>query len=451
MLVAIITMITVMTTANAATETIKAGEATPVEPYIAGVKFSTKTTSEGKYLYCLEMAKKTTQNTTLKLTGVRNAGIAYIIQNGYPTKSFTGDKEKDYYITQTAIWWYLDETTGSVNLGERFKSTGSDPHNLRGYVKKLVEEAVKANEKGYVTASVKADIENDKLYIDGDSYISKVIKVTTNAKNYTVSLDNATSGAKIIGEKTGKEATTFNSGENFIVKVPASEVKSNNISIKVNITANGKIYKAYEYTPSDSNMQKVTPGDIILEDEKVSTSLNLSLSSTKVSIIKLDATNDKPVEKAILVLKDSKGTEIEKWPTTKEAKVIYNLSAGTYTVSELEAPEGYEKSTEVVTFKISGDADEKTIKFYNAPKEKTVVKIKKIDAETGAPLKDAVLVVTDSKGKEIRFTTTEDTYVITDLEYGKYTLREESAPEGYEKSEEVVNFELDKNHTSYQI
>ena len=42
-----------------------------------------------------------------------NAGVAYILENGYPNKHFTGDSNKDYYITQLAVWWYLDDTTGS--------------------------------------------------------------------------------------------------------------------------------------------------------------------------------------------------------------------------------------------------------------------------------------------------------------------------------------------------
>ena len=58
--------------------------------------------------------------------------------NGYPNKSFTGDRLKDYYITQTALWWYLDDTAGGTNLGNSFKTNGSDPYNLRPYIKDLV-------------------------------------------------------------------------------------------------------------------------------------------------------------------------------------------------------------------------------------------------------------------------------------------------------------------------
>ena len=62
------------------------------------------------------------------------------------------------------------------------------------------------------------------------------------------------------------------------------------------------------------------------------------------------------------------------------------------------------------------------------------------------------MVVKDSTGKEVeRFTTTEESHVITGLEYGTYTLSEISAPAGYKTSDEVIEFTLDDDHISYQI
>ena len=66
------------------------------------------------------------------------------MEHGYPKTSITGDSSKDYYITQTAVWWYLDDTTGSSNLTKAFKETSSDPNNIRKYVKDLVAGAKQA-------------------------------------------------------------------------------------------------------------------------------------------------------------------------------------------------------------------------------------------------------------------------------------------------------------------
>ncbi|MDO4996487.1 MAG: SpaA isopeptide-forming pilin-related protein [Bacilli bacterium] len=451
-LVAAIAIVTVTTSTKAITETINVGDAQDLEAYIGGVRFATKTTTDGGYLYCLEMAKKTTMNTTATYTGVRDAGIAYIVMNGYPTKSFTGDALKDYYITQTAIWWYLDETTGSTNLGEQFKELGSDPYNMRGYVKALVQGGVQAKAQGYATTSINVSTESDKLSLDGAYYSSKVVNVTTNASTYTVSLEGATAGTKVVGATTGTEATTLNSTEGFIIKVPVTEVTSTSLNVKVNITANGVSYKALEYTPGNPDMQKVTPGIIQPTEEKVTTSINLGLSTTKVRVIKYDSTTNQPLGGAVLVVKDSNGEVITRWTSTTNAHVIRNLSAGSYTVEEEKAPTGYEKSNEKVPFTIAGDSDDVTVKFMNTPKEKTVVNITKIDSETGNALAGAVLVIKDATGTEVdRFTSTTESHVITGLAYGKYTVSEVSAPAGYKTSEEVIEFTLDDEHISYQI
>ena len=64
----------------------------------------------------------------------------------------------------------------------------------------------------------------------------------------------------------------------------------------------------------------------------------------------------------------------------------------------------------------------------------------------------AVLVVRDESGNVIsRFTTTEDSYVLTDLENGTYTVEEEQAPAGYQISGEKISFTIDEDHLSYQI
>lgn len=451
-LIVAIALVAVTMSTSAVQNTIEIGDAQDLPAYIGGVTFATKTTTSGKYLYCLEMAKNTTMHTTATLTGERDAGIANIILNGFPNKSFTGDASKDYYITQTAIWWYLDETTGSTNLGEIFKETGADQYNLRGYVKSLVESGLKAKDTGYTSTKISLSTENNSLTLDGDYYTSDIINVDTNANTYIVSLEGAPENTQIVGATTGKVDTTFNNTEGIIIKVPSKNVNDTSLNIKVKATANGMIYKALEYTPSNENMQKVTPGDIEPTEDKVTTSIDLGLETTEVIVTKYDSITEEPLPGAKLVLKDSEGNVVTSWTSTSESHIIKNLAYGTYTVSEEEAPVGYQLSTDVVDFTISDTEKEIVVKFYNTPKEDTVVNITKIDSETGLPLAGAVMIIKDSEGNEVeRFTTTEEAHVITGLAYGKYTLSEVSAPTGYKTSDEVMEFTLDDQHISYQI
>lgn len=450
---------------NAASETITLGDAPKTNQYIAGVSFFYKRTTDGRELFCLDLHRNTAKNTTARLvrnSSKINGGLVHILKNGYPNKSITGDKDKDYYITQTAVWWYLDKTTGSANLGEQFKKTGADPYDMRKYVKQLVNAGYKHRNDpiGYSDAQleISANKGSDMTYKD-NYYVSSPIKATTlkNVSSYKVTLNGAPTGTKIVRsdgtEFTYKNEFTVKGKTAFRVKVPAKTMKATSktkLSFKVVAKADGDIqYMAYEYQPEDSSMQNVA----LLEQKqkKASSRLTLEVDSSKVTIVKVDANTKKPIAGAKLVLKDSAGNVITSWTSTTNGHVIRNLTSGKYTVEETAAPTGYILNENKTTFQLTEASKNVTVQIQNAPK-KVVVNITKVDQETEAPLAGAVLVVKDSTGTEVeRFTTTEDSHVLTDLKNGTYTVEEESAPEGYIKSDEKISFTIDDTHLSHQI
>ena len=216
-LIAVVSYCTLTTTVNAVPQEIQLGSSQSIPGYVAGTYFTTKTTTSGDYMYCLNIHKLTAQNSTAHLVGELDAGVAYIMINGYPHKTFTGEKLKDYYITQTALWWYLDDTTGSSNLSASFKTNGSDQYNLRPYIKDLVAKAKDAKAKGYQKTTLSASVSDKVLSMssDGKNYISDEIKVSsTNISEYKVSITSGPEGTSII-DKNGKSKTTFSSSETF--------------------------------------------------------------------------------------------------------------------------------------------------------------------------------------------------------------------------------------------
>ena len=146
------------------------GDSTTLPGYVAGVYFGTKKSTDGKYLYCTDIHKSTPKNMKLTRSGTMDAGMTYIMLNGYPNKKFTGNSSYDYYITQTAVWWYLDSTTGTNNLSNAFKTNGSDPHNLRPYIKKLVQDGIAAKNKGYAKPSVTLTASSTAIKKASDGY-----------------------------------------------------------------------------------------------------------------------------------------------------------------------------------------------------------------------------------------------------------------------------------------
>ena len=452
-LLAVISVVILCTSlnTNAVASSIQLGGSEVVEGYVSGVKFTTKTMTDGTLLYCLNMNKKTAKNVTAKLVGERDAGVAYIITNGYPNKTFTGDKMKDYYITQTALWWYLDNTTGSSNLSQKFKTTGSDEYNLRPTIKALVAKAEEAKEKGYAKTSLAISASDLSMTLEGNYYVSEEIyaKSYSNISTFTVSASGA--NGIIIADTNGNEKTSFKVSEKFIVKVPVSSVSGTELDIKVTAKATGVVYKAYEYQPTDSSMQPVTPSIPEKETTTVSSSLTFSIDSSRVRIVKIDSETGNALAGATLVLKDSSGNVKATWTSSTNYRTIRNLPNGTYTVTETAAPEGYILNSKPYTFTITSTNRDIEIKIKNTPRE-SVVNIVKVDASTGNPLAGAVLVLKNSTGEEIRrFTTTTEPEVFTDLPNGTYTVEEISAPAGYQRSSEVKSFTITDQNLSHQV
>ena len=269
---------------NAANKTIQLGTARKITTgYIAGVTFSTKVTTDGEYLYCIDMPKETASNTSATLVKELDKGIAAIIRNGYPYTKITGDSEKDYYITQTAVWWYLDDTTGSHNLGEQFKEDGSDAYKMRSEVKKLVQIGKNARGAADVTTSLELSAASSTLTRDGDYFTTGAIKASniSNISSYTVELSNAPEGT-IIVDANGNQIDKFTKDTTFYVKVPVSNVNYTDIEFKVTATGVGSTYKAYEYQPTNKDMQNVAL--LVKEDKKVQSSILFSLYSDRVAI-----------------------------------------------------------------------------------------------------------------------------------------------------------------------
>ena len=66
---------------NAAAKTIQLGTARKITtPYIGGVTFSTKVTTDGKYLYCVDMHRKTASNTSATLVKEMDIQIRVLLE-----------------------------------------------------------------------------------------------------------------------------------------------------------------------------------------------------------------------------------------------------------------------------------------------------------------------------------------------------------------------------------
>ena len=157
--------------------------------------------------------------------------------------------------------------------------------------------------------------------------------------------------------------------------------------------------------------------DLIFEDE-----------ATTVEITKTDLTGGKEIPGCKLKLVDEDGNTVDEWTSTEEAHVIKELVVGKkYTLIETQPADGY-VTAESIEFTVENTAE---IQKHQMKDDVTKVEISKQDI-AGKELPGAKLTILDKDGKVVEsWTSTKKAHYIEMLPIGKYTLREETAPDGY--------------------
>ena len=410
---------------------------------------SVKKTSDGKYIYCYDVNDLVPNGIKYtKKTLITDPIVNYIVAQGL-TQDNTEEK---FFSTQAALWIYLlekgqmkDTQYGYINkIKTAMKNYPNDAVYAR--ISGILSDSKKYSE--ITMAEVEIESNNASFTLKNGYYVSTLIKVNKASANYNVTLINAPTGTKV--EK---------SSDGFIVSVPESSVS--NGTIKFTATATANKYVSYIYSSGKTGYQEMLSAYPVETTDTINLTIKKEVSVTptpttpvekdvtKVVISKQDITN-KGVELpgATLVIKNSKGEVVEEWVSTNKAHEFDSLEVGTYTLTETIAPEGYELSSETISFTVKKDGKIVTKVMYNTPKiEEEIINnkvvISKQDITTKEELEGATLVVKNNKGEELyRWVSGKEAYVIEHLDEGTYTLTEIQSPNGYVLSEEVITFEI---------
>lgn len=407
--------------------------------------FHIKKTSSGKFVYCLTYAKKTPSNGVkyTKSSLITDNGENYILKEAYKNVN----SNSDFFIYQTALWIYMSDRglmdkTYSVNTF-RTKVYNSNSKTAKK-IRSIVASAKKAGKNDTSAPSIKLSSSNLKLSLDSSKkyYVSSKIKVTSSTSKYKVSFTNAPSGTKYEIK-----------GNYLYVSLPASSIKNLSTNFKVNVSNTKTTYTSYTYKPSNKAYQKMTATYKDVKNAKDSINLNIT-KTVNVPVNKVDSDTGSDVKGANLTVKDASGKVIDSWTTDGKAHSVTNLSEGTYTLEETQAPNGYVLSSEKIKFtinnngKITDEAGNEISKvvMFNKKIPTTDVEISKRDITTNNELPGANLTVKDASGKVIdSWTSTNATHKIKGLTEGKYTLTETQAPNGYVLSTETITFKVNSN------
>lgn len=276
-----------------------------------------------------------------------------------------------------------------------------------------------------------------------------VFEVYAGEDIYTADFQKDAEGNRILeyaaGELVGT-VTTDENGEAYLSDLPLGSYKVVEVTAPEGFVLNGEA-QTVTFTYKDQE----TP---VIEQEAV---FQNERQKVEVSVVKRDAETQATVEGAafglyakedilahgeVIVKAD---TLIGKALSDENGKAVFmnDLPFGRYYIKEEAAPDGYISSDKVVEVTAEYQGQEIPVvelssEYENEP---TKITVTKTDLTTGVELEGAKLTVLDQDGNTVDSWTSVkgEEHLIERLTVGEtYTLREELAPYGYLKAEEIT-------------
>lgn len=156
---------------------------------------------------------------------------------------------------------------------------------------------------------------------------------------------------------------------------------------------------------------------------------------TTVELSKADLTDKKELPGASLKVTDEDGNTVDEWVSKEDAHIIKGLIVGKkYKMTETKPADGY-VTAESIEFTVENT---KEVQKHQMLDDVTKVEISKKDITDSSEVPGAKLIILDKDGKKVEsWTSTDKPHMVEKLPVGKYTLREEQAPDGYLIAEDV--------------
>lgn len=176
------------------------------------------------------------------------------------------------------------------------------------------------------------------------------------------------------------------------------------------------------------------------------------------SLKKIDATNKQPIEARFNLYDVTAKTNKEFTAVNGSYDFKYLVQGHKYQITEVVTPVGYEVPKDpVIEFTVQADGTLKVgdstiennqIVIENIRKTGTMELIK-VDSDKETVLKDAEFTLTGPDGFSEKFITNEKgTISVDNLSWGKYTLKETKAPNGYKLNAKEYDFTIDSGTLS---
>ncbi len=416
--------------------------------------FPKNISSDGLPAYCLEQAKPNPPAGGITYTngGTLDAGITYILKNGLHEYNqanrsgyLVGNDDYDFYITQTAIHIYN-------GLNDRYMTSSTGDSRILANVRRLVADArtikytnTKLKEPKTITASITP--QNQELTLRDTGYFETnfySITASGNYTNYRVIANNMPTEMEII-DINGNVVTNVDLAPNsqFKLRIRPEHVKS---SIDVQLGVQVKYFEVVSnnWIPNNNTYQRMTKYDSMPTQETSSNLARATLTIGNLDIVKTSETGKVDGFKFNI-----KGNGIDRTEVTDlNGRInIANITAGKYTVTEVEVPNEFIVPNSQEVDIIAGQTA--TVNFNNILKKANIVGMKKNN--TGFGLSGATIGLfkpddTEFKNPLLTRETNEIGYFeFESVAYGNYIVKEIQAPTGYILSDKAYPVSVREN------
>lgn len=401
-----------------------------------------------------------------------NGSLENLVLGTYTVKETKAPEAYDLdWNTYTVELTYKDQNTaiilGNVDSKENVKTGKIEikKTDTEGNPLKSGEFGIYANadmyigdtlyKKGQLVVSIKTD--DSGVAKSGDlpygSYYVKEISAPTqeagNSHNFVLSDDtqyvkingkNKTDTVTFVDKKVTASKTTITGTDE--IKGAVMTVTDNDGKVIDTWTSDGNphsikgLHEGWEYTLTETTAPK---GYVKAESIKFTVSTDkkdqtIVMKDKQFTASKKDVSGKNYVEGAKLEVRDEQDRVVDSWTTTKEDHYVSGLEEGkTYRLVEAEAPKGYVKASDIY-FTVSKDKKNETVVMKDAK-----ITASKREITGTKEIEGAKMTVKDEAGKTVdTWTSGKEEHYVSGLEEGKkYTLIEETAPDGYVKAESI--------------
>ena len=368
-------------------------------------------------------------------TGYGDSDVWSRVAGQFAIREVVKQLEGDWYVRD---YWRMDEF---------YRASGQAPADYLEYARWLASCAIR---RSGITGDI--GIGNKSMTMQGGSYVGTVT-LTTDADLIRISR----SVGSLTGNSGGWDGEYYYLRSGDTISVTSTQ---STFAITAESVSSQDEEAAFLVSIPDADIQKVVIPQYGLPAKFKAVRIEFEQPYGAIVVTKTSASSGAALSGAVFELLNSAGAVLQSQTTGADGSATFsNVQAGTYTVREKNAPQGYQVSVQgSQTVTVAAGATSR-ISFANAPIQGKI-RIIKTDSLTHEPLAGVQFIITRLSappsangagvGETILLTTNEQGAAETGwLDYGRYRIEETAVPAHYVDAPfqtEIDCFEGDKTY-----